>query len=94
MASSTRTITISYDGTAPVPRDVTLTIRDWCTDAPIPDASVTVSSATYTADTRIADAAGQVTFPLLPPGEYTLLISASGYLASDADSLANDTLTI
>ena len=92
MANASTSITISFDGTSE-PRDVVLTIKDWCTDLIIPGAIVTLT-VNDVPTTKTSDANGSVTFPLVPVGTHPLAITAAGYLNSATDSLANDSVTV
>lgn len=92
MGSASKSIIISF-GSGTGPRDVTLTIKDICTKAVIPNAVVTLTIDAET-QTQTADVNGQVTFLQVPAGEHALLVTATGYLASDDDTLANDAITV
>ncbi|MGE0919419.1 carboxypeptidase regulatory-like domain-containing protein [Trichlorobacter lovleyi] len=94
MANASKTITINFsDATGSGPKDVTLTIKDVCTKAIIPGATVTLT-INGTPQTQTADVNGQVTFAQVPAGEHALLVTAAGYLDSNADTLANDAITV
>lgn len=89
MANASTSVTISFSG-ASEPRDVVLTVKDWCSDQAVPGASVTLG--TY--GTKTADANGQVNFAAVAPGTHSLTITAAGYVASGSDTLANDSITV
>lgn len=96
MANASRTITITFadgQGGNTAPRDVLLTVKNWCTDQVIAGASVTLT-VNSVADTQVSNGSGEVTFLQVPPGTHSLLITASGYLDSTADTLANDSITV
>ena len=93
MGNASRSITIAFQG-ATGPDDVTLTIKDYCTDIPIPGAQVTLSSGTYPSSTKTADVNGQVTFLQVPSGNHNLSVTASGYIPSNSDTLANDSISV
>lgn len=69
---------------------VTINARDFCTDANVSGASVYIDGA-FKGNT---DSNGRLSVGTLQPGSYALRIVASGYLATDADELANDSFTI
>ena len=67
----------------------TVTIRDYCTDEVIPGAVVEVAGQTLTADVN-----GVVVLNDIDSGQtLPVLITATGYHNSDADTLNNDTIT-
>jgi hypothetical protein len=95
VASSSRSITITFGGAGTAgPQDVLLTIRDYCSDAIIAGADVTLSSAAYPAQTLVSAANGQVTFLAVPPGDHDLLATKDGYLSTAVDTLANDIIRV
>ncbi len=93
MGSASRSITITFSGASTGPRDVVLTVKDYCSDLPIPGASVTLTVNTLVT-TLACDANGKVTFPQVPAGTWPITVSASGYLSSGSDTLANDSITV
>lgn len=94
MGSSSSFITITFGaGGNTDPRDVVLTVKNWCTDAVIQGAAVTLT-VDGTPDTKTTDAEGKVTFTLVPPGTHPLTITAAGYLDSATDTLANDSIQV
>lgn len=97
MGKASTSITISFGGEVSAdPKDVVLTIKDYCNDAEIAGAVVTLTIAgpppVIVSETSGAD--GKVTFLQVPPGTHALSISAAGYLPNTADSLANDSITV
>ena len=89
MASASRSVTITF-GESGVARDVILTVKDWCTDEIVTGAAVTLG--VY--GSQISDANGQVTFANVQPGTHALTVTATGYLPSGSDTLANDSVTV
>lgn len=94
MANASKSITISFsDESSTGPKDVTLTVKDICTKEIIPNAVVTLT-IDGTTQTQTTDVNGQVTFLQVPAGEHALLVTATGYLGSNTDTLANDAITV
>lgn len=94
MASASRSVTIDFgDSTSIGPKDVTLTIKNWCNQQIIVGAEVTITIE-GSPITKISDTSGIVTFPQVPSGTWPVRVVATGYLNSDADTLANDSITV
>lgn len=94
MANASTSITISYnDGTGgdvgTEPKDVTLKIIDYCDATAITSATVTVSGNGFSWSGP-PDSQGLCALGVLQPGSYSLTITASGYVNSADDLLAND----
>ncbi len=92
-SSTSKSITIAFGGSASGPRDVVLTIKDYCSDLPIPGATVALTVNTVVT-TLTADVNGQVTFLQVPVGTWPVTVTAPGYLTSGSDTLANDSITV
>lgn len=94
MGSASKTITISFDESGSTgPQDVTLTIKNVCTKAVIPNAVVTLTRDGST-ETKTADVNGQVTFLQVSVGTWPITVTAAGYLDNATDTLANDAITV
>lgn len=79
---------------ADLPKDVTLIVKDYATDAIVPGAAVTVTGPNGFTFGGTADSAGKVYLGTCQPGQYSLVATASGYQSSATDFLANDTFTV
>lgn len=76
-------------------RDVTITVKDYCSGNVIPYATVTVAGPLIGSQVSNANADGQVTFTGLQiGGTYTIKLTKAGYQDSDDDSLNNDEFTV
>lgn len=94
MASASRSITINFgDSTGTGPKDITVTLKNWCNQQFIIGAEVTMT-IDGSPNTQISNASGQVTFLQVPAGSWPVRVVAAGYLDSDKDSLANDIITV
>jgi len=76
------------------PRDVLLKVKNYCTDALLPGASVTITGPNGYSFTGQASPTGEIALSQLIPGEYTVKTTLAGYVPSDADALANDRFTV
>lgn len=76
--------------TPPAPKDVTLIIKDWATEARVPNAYVVVDGI----KTGYTDLLGTITFFALDVGTHTLKITKTGYVDSDKDEISNDTFEV
>lgn len=96
MASSSTALTINFNpaDNPGQPRDIELLIVDYCTEAVLPDAVVTISGPNGYSYTGAASSTGIVSLPGLYPGEYTIKTIKPGYLDSDLDAIANDRFTV
>lgn len=69
---------------------ITVVVKDFATDIVIPDASVYIDDV-YKGKT---DSTGSLTIASITAGNHSIRLTASGYLDSDEDELANDTFTV
>lgn len=72
------------------PSIVTVQVKDFCTDLPIPGATPFV-------DNQIIDQAdinGKVVAGLMGPGAHSLKVQAEGYIPTDSDGLQNDSFQV
>lgn len=89
------TLTITFKGAAAAqPRDVTLTIKDYCTGALLPSAAVVISGPNGYQFSGLASQTATISLSQLLPGVYNVITTKAGYLPSDEDALANDTFTL
>jgi hypothetical protein len=65
-------------------------VKDFATDVIIPNADVVVDGISRGS----TDADGIITIIGISVGDHTIKITASNYLDSDEDELANDTFTV
>ena len=91
---ATLTVTFRNTTVSAQPRDVVLSIKDYCTDALLPGASVVISGPEGYQFTGTASQTGMISLSQLKPGVYTVLTTKAGYLPSDEDALANDRFTV
>lgn len=91
--STSRSITFKRDP-ANQPKNVTLVIKDYSTDAIVAGASVTVTGPNAYSFNGTSGSDGKVTLGNLPAGQYTLVATAGGYQPSATDFLANDKFTV
>ena len=95
MATLTITFRRTAEGETPAqPRDVLLTIKDYCTDAILPGASVLISGPNGYQFSGVASQTGTISLSQLKPGEYSIVTSKAGYLTSNDDAIANDRFTV
>lgn len=74
-------------------RDVTIKVVDACTGDPVPDATVEINNGMVFSGTT--DENGEVVVSdLLIGEEYQIFTNANNYVASDQDTLDNDTFTV
>lgn len=78
----------------PVKQDLTLTIKDYSTDAPVPAANVTLTGPGGFHWSGVSDGDGIIHLANIPSGDYTLVATASGYQGTAGDILANDRFTL
>src|SRR5271163_4781921 len=57
---------------------LTITVRD-ASGGVIPGASLTVNNSAGVTRTQVTNSDGSYTFPLLPPGDYRVSITATGF---------------
>jgi len=67
-------------------RDITIVVKDYVTEAELPDAHVYVDGV----DEGVADSNGEVNITGIELGGHSIRITLAGYLDSDADDLLND----
>lgn len=71
-------------------KDVTITVRDYCSDSIVSYANITVWGTGFAEQSFVCNDAGQVIIPDLVIGQtYNIKVTASGYRDSDQDSLDN-----
>jgi len=88
-------LSITFRNTASTqPRDVVLAIKDYCTDALLPGASVVITGPNGYLFSGVASQTGIISLSQLKPGVYTVRTTKAGYLPSDEDALANDRFTV
>lgn len=88
-------LTINFRRTGgSVPRDITLVIKDYCTDAILPGATVSITGPNGYQWNGLSNGAGEVYLMNLQPGQYNVRTTKDGYLPSDTDALANDWFTV
>lgn len=88
-------LTVTYRlGSADLPKNVILIIKDYATDVVIPGATVTVTGPNGYSYFGTSDSAGKIYLGQRQPGQYSLVATATGYQASDKDFLANDTFIV
>lgn len=75
-------------------KDVTLTLKNYCTDGLIVGANVTVTGPNGFSWTGLSNNAAQCALGLCKPGTYTVVATKDGYNDTDKDALYNDTFTI
>lgn len=78
----------------PLKKDLTITIKDYSTDVPVPFANVTINGPGGYHWSGLADAAGVISLSNLPSGDYTLTATAALYQSTGSDILANDRFTL
>jgi hypothetical protein len=71
-------------------KDISILVKDFATDVIIPNADVVVDGISRGS----TDADGIITIIGISVGDHTIKITASNYLDSDEDELANDTFTV
>lgn len=76
------------------PKDLTLTVKDYSTDAPIPMANVVINGPRGYHWSGQTDGAGVIVLAGLPAGNYTITATAAGYQDTANDILANDSFTL
>lgn len=80
----------SADDPTETHQDITITVKDYITDAAVSGASVYIDGTLKgTTDTE-----GNLNISSIAVGEHTIKITKSGYENSDIDTLANDTFTV
>lgn len=79
---------------ANTPKNVTLVVKDYATDAIIVGANVTVTGPAGYVYNGVTDALGKIYLGIRSAGSYSLVATATGYQSSANDFLANDTFTI
>ena len=92
--SQSLSITFSRNGSNSTPKQVRLIVKDYLTEKPIPLAHVTVTGPGSYSYTGTAGQDGSINLGTLQPGDYTLVATATGYISSGSDILANDSFTI
>jgi hypothetical protein len=75
-------------------REVTLVVKDYCSDVVIPNASVTVTGGSGFSFSGQTDDTGKVVIGRMQVGTYNLVARASGYQGSDEDILKNDSFEV
>ena len=76
--------------TVPVPKDVKLRIIDYNTDAVISGATIFIDAV----NEGVTDINGELMVYGILTGSHAVRVVASGFLDTDVDSLANDTIII
>jgi len=88
-------LTINFRRTgSSVPRDITLVIKDYCTDALLPGATVVITGPNGYQWQGLSSQTGEIYLSQLKPGQYNVRTTRDGYLPSDTDALANDFFTV
>lgn len=80
--------------TSTQPRDVLLVVKNYCTDALLPGATVQITGPNGYSFSGQASGTGEIALSQLVPGEYTVKTTLAGYVPSDEDALANDRFTV
>lgn len=74
--------------------EVTLIVKDFCTEKIIPNALVKITSTTGFTFNGKSDVNGKVSLGVLDAGDYVVTTTATGYESSDTDLIANDKFTV
>lgn len=92
--SDSLTIKFAYDANTGISdKEVIIEVKDYSTNSAIAGAKVVISGPSYNF-TGTTDTNGRINLGVISPGEYQIVTTATNYMSSNEDFLANDRFVI